>query len=142
MSSVPDSVLFVDAVPFRKSLALLFKAHQLESKMFDSAGSFRQRGRGGGSGCIVLDVHMPGLSGLDLQAWLAKLGCTMPIIFLTGRGGSPMSVQATQLGAVDYLTRQWMRWCCSASARRPWRRISAAMSRAPRSTPCARGCER
>ncbi len=73
--------------------------------MFDSATSFLQCGLANRTGCIVLDVHMPGLSGLDLQEALAKVECTMPIIFLTGRGDIPMSVQAMKKGAADFLTK-------------------------------------
>ena len=94
-----------DDESFRTSLARLLKAHGFETELFDSAASFMKCGLAHREGCIILDVHMPGLSGLDLQQELAQAKCLMPIIFLTGRGNIPTSVQAMKQGAADFLTK-------------------------------------
>lgn len=94
-----------DDASFRKSLLRLLKAHGLAAQAYDSAPDFLKSGLAAHAGCIVLDVRMPGLSGLDLQAELARAECAMPVIFLTGHGDIPMSVQAMKKGAVDFLTK-------------------------------------
>jgi len=75
------------------------------SETFVSAEEFLARERYEGVGCIVLDVRMPGLTGMDLQDELNKVGYSMPIIFITGHGDIPMSVQAMKKGAADFLTK-------------------------------------
>ena len=72
---------------------------------FPSAEEFLRREHFDGVGCILLDVKMPGLSGIDLQEELSKADYHMPIIFITGHGNIPMSVQAMKKGAVDFLTK-------------------------------------
>jgi FixJ family two-component response regulator len=75
------------------------------SETFESAEAFLARERYEGAGCIVLDVRMPGLTGMNLQDELNKVDYRMPIIFITGHGNIPMSVQAMKKGAVDFLTK-------------------------------------
>ena len=94
-----------DDASFRKSLLRLLKAHGLAAQAYDSALDFLKSGLAARTGCIVLDVRMPGLSGLDLQEELAKAECAMPVVFLTGHGDIPMSVQAMKKGALDFLTK-------------------------------------
>lgn len=94
-----------DDASFRKSLLRLLKAHGLAAQAYDSAPDFLKSGLAGRVGCIVLDVRMPGLSGLDLQEELAQAECAMPVIFLTGHGDIPTSVQAMKKGALDFLTK-------------------------------------
>ncbi len=94
-----------DDASFRKSLARLLKAHGYESQAYDSASGFLESGLAHRAGCIVLDIRMPGLSGLDLQEKLTESECTMPVIFLTGHGDIPMSVRAMKKGATDFLTK-------------------------------------
>lgn len=101
----PKIYIVDDEASFRKSLARLLKAHRLETEMFENASQFLNAGLSGRSGCIVLDVHMPGLNGLEMQEALSHAGCTMPIIFLTGRGSIPLSVRAMKAGAADFLTK-------------------------------------
>jgi FixJ family two-component response regulator len=72
---------------------------------FESAREFLSSRRPNVPSCLVLDVRMPGLSGLDLQLELAKVGVQMPIIFVTGHGDIPMSVQAMKAGAVEFLVK-------------------------------------
>lgn len=106
MKPSPERIFVVDDdASFRKSLSRLFRTHGFEIETFDSAENFLKIDLANRSGCIVLDVQMPGLSGLDVQEALAKAECTMPIIFLSGRGDIPMSVRAMKTGAVDFLTK-------------------------------------
>jgi len=72
---------------------------------FSSAEEFLGREHFNGTGCIILDVQMPGLSGMDLQVELSKAEYSMPIIFITGHGDIPMSVEAMKKGAVNFLTK-------------------------------------
>lgn len=103
----PDPTVFVvdDDTAVRKALARLMRSVGLNVEMFASAQEFLRRERVEGPGCLVLDVRMPGLSGLDLQEALAAAGISIPIIFITGYGDIPMSVQAMKAGAVDFLPK-------------------------------------
>jgi FixJ family two-component response regulator len=83
----------------------LLQAAGYEVRGYASAGEFLLAGPGDTPGCVVLDVRMPGPSGLDLQAALAGQADALPLIFLTGHGDIPMSVQAMKAGAVDFLTK-------------------------------------
>lgn len=106
MNSTSARVFVVDDdAAVRKSLARLLAAHGLHAEAFDSAAAFLKSGLADRAGCIVLDVRMAGLSGLDLQAELARAECALPIIFLTGHGDIPMSVKAMKGGAADFLTK-------------------------------------
>jgi FixJ family two-component response regulator len=104
-SSVPVVFVIDDDPSVCKSLSRLFKSYGLQAEVFDSASGFLASGLANGFGCLVLDIHMPGLCGLELQEALAKADCMMPIIFLTGHGDIPMSVRAMKGGAVDFLTK-------------------------------------
>ncbi len=83
----------------------LLRASGYEVRGYASAGEFLLAGAGDAPGCILLDVRMPGPSGLDLQSALCKRSDGLPIIFLTGHGDIPMSVRAMKAGAVDFLTK-------------------------------------
>lgn len=89
---------------FRAALALLLRTLGHEVREYSSARAFLDVAPTG-PGCILLDVYMPGLSGLGLQALLASRGCTLPIIFITGHGDIPMGVHAMRSGAEDFLTK-------------------------------------
>lgn len=89
----------------RKAVTRLLKAAGYEARSYASAGEFLLADPRPGPGCIVLDVRMPGPSGLELQAALSKRRDPWPLIFLTGHGDIPMSVQAMKAGAVDFLTK-------------------------------------
>ncbi len=90
---------------FRTSISRLLKVRGFRVEAFASADAFISSGVSDRAGCILLDVHMPGLDGLALQQRLARTRCTMPIIFLTGRGDIPTSVRAIKSGAEDFLTK-------------------------------------
>ena len=94
-----------DDASVRKALARSIQAAGLHVKTFASARQFLDQGPPEGPGCLVLDVRMPGLSGLDLQAELNSRNIQTPIIFITGHGDIPVSVKAMKGGAVDFLTK-------------------------------------
>ncbi len=101
------SMVFVvdDDESVRKALKRLIKSVGLNVETFATAQEFLSRERYEGPSCLVLDVRMPGLSGLDLQQELTKADLTLPIIFITGHGNVPMSVRAMKAGAVDFLEK-------------------------------------
>ena len=88
-----------------KSLSRLLRSARLDVATFSSPREFLERHDRCAPGCLVLDVAMPGLNGLELQEALAAKGSELPIIFLTGHGDIPMSVQAMKRGALDFLTK-------------------------------------
>jgi FixJ family two-component response regulator len=102
-----DSIVFVvdDNPSFRRSAERLIRLAGFEVQGFSSAREFLAAKRPDMPSCLVLDVRMSGLSGLDLQQELAKAGIAIPIIFVTGHGDIPMSVQAMKAGAVEFLTK-------------------------------------
>jgi FixJ family two-component response regulator len=102
-----DPVVLVidDDVAIRESLASLFQSVGLRVKVFGSAPEFLQSSLPNAPSCLVLDIRLPGISGLDFQLDLANAGVHIPIIFMTGHGDIPMSVQAMKAGAVDFLTK-------------------------------------
>ncbi len=102
-----DAVIFVvdDDAAMRRSLAYLFDSAGWRVELFDSAHDFLDRYGGHVPGCLVLDVRMPLMSGLELQQTLKDHGVRLPIIFLTGHGDLAMAVQAMKTGACDFLEK-------------------------------------
>jgi FixJ family two-component response regulator len=102
-----DAVVFVvdDDAPLRESLKNLMRSVGLRVEAFASAQEFLRSTRPEVPSCLVLDVRLPGLSGLDLQRQMAEGDRDMPIIFITGHGDIPMTVQAMKAGAVEFLTK-------------------------------------
>jgi FixJ family two-component response regulator len=99
-------VLVVDDDPsMLRSLGRLIKSAGFAVESFASAHEFLERCRPDIPGCLVLDIHMPGVSGLDLQEELAAAGVDLPVIFLTGYGNVPASVRAMKAGAFDFLEK-------------------------------------
>jgi two-component system, LuxR family, response regulator FixJ len=94
-----------DDAAVRHSLALLIRSMSLEVELFDSAAAFLDRCDASCSGCVILDIRMPGMSGLELQQALTDRGFGLPIIFITGHGSVQMAVQAMRRGAVDFLQK-------------------------------------
>jgi len=107
MADANPTVFVVDDDPsIRESLGLLLSSAGYGVKTFSSAKEFLKSERStSGPACLVLDVKMPGISGLDLQAELASRNYAIPVIFITGHGDIPMSVQAMKKGAVDFLSK-------------------------------------
>ena len=100
-------VVFVvdDDVSVRESLELLIRCEGWHPETFASADEFLARPRAMAPSCLVLDVSLPGLNGLDLQKRIAGHQFEMPIIFITGHGDVPMTVQAMKAGAIEFLTK-------------------------------------
>jgi FixJ family two-component response regulator len=103
----PAPVVFIvdDDQDVRESLRRLLSSVGLAVEVFATAQAFLTARRPDAPGCLVLDVRLPGLSGLDLQRELAAVDASLPIIFLTGYGDIPMSVRAMKAGAVEFLTK-------------------------------------
>ncbi|MCQ1571418.1 response regulator transcription factor [Neorhizobium galegae] len=94
-----------DDESMREALTDLLQSMQISSRAFATTQAFLESYRRDQPGCILLDVRLPGVSGLDFQGHLERLGNHMPIIFMTGFGDIPMSVRAMKAGAVDFLTK-------------------------------------
>ena len=105
--SETDGVVFVvdDDASLRESLKNLLRSVGLRVEAFASAQEFLRSNRPDVPGCLVLDVRLPGFSGLDLQKRMAEADVEIPIIFITGHGDIPMTVQAMKAGAVEFLTK-------------------------------------
>src|ERR1022692_3679273 len=102
-----DPIVFIvdDDLSVRRSTERLIQSAGLKVQTFTSAKEFLKNARFEGPACLVLDVRMPGLSGMDLQRELTQAGILVPIIFITGHGDIPMSVRAMKAGAVEFLTK-------------------------------------
>ena len=106
MNKTEATVFIVeDDAPMRESLKNLIRSVGLRVEPFASAQEFLQGQRRDVPSCLVLDVRLPGLSGLDLQKRTTEAGLEIPIIFITGHGDIPMSVRAMKAGAVEFLTK-------------------------------------
>jgi FixJ family two-component response regulator len=106
MSEEGPVVFVIDDDPsIRDALAGLLRSVRLEVRVFGSTQEFVQSERPDAPGCLVLDVRLPGRSGLDFQRDLAESGIHLPIVFITGHGEIPMSVRAIKAGAIEFLTK-------------------------------------
>lgn len=94
-----------DDASLREALDSLFRSTGLTTRLYDSTSAFMDAEIPDEAGCIVLDVRLPGMSGLDFQEKLAELGVQLPVILMTGHGDIPMSVRAMKAGAVDFLPK-------------------------------------
>ena len=107
MTPAAASIVFVvdDDAGMRASIAGLLKSARLRSECFGAAEEFLRSNRPDVPSCLVLDVSLPGINGLDFQHKLADAGIQIPIIFITGHGDIPMTVKAMKSGAVEFLTK-------------------------------------
>lgn len=101
----PLIAIIDDDASFRRSTARLVRAAGHKVQIFGAAVDFMNSQQRSATSCIILDVRMPGLGGLELQKELARAGGQIPIIFVTGHGDIPMSVQAMKAGAIEFLTK-------------------------------------
>jgi FixJ family two-component response regulator len=103
----PDPIVWVvdDDVSLREALGSLIRSAGLRVETFASAQEFLARSQVDTPNCLVLDVQLPALSGLDLQKRMAEVNLEIPIVFITGHGNIPMSVRAMKAGAVEFLTK-------------------------------------
>src|ERR1700748_696662 len=106
MPDIKSTVLVIDDDPdLRASVGRLLESVGLAAQLFGSISDFLRSDPPDGPTCLVLDVRLPGQSGLDLQRELAAANRELPIIFITGHGDIPMSVQAMKGGAIEFLTK-------------------------------------
>lgn len=101
----PKVFVVDDDQAVRDSLGLLLRSMGQKARLFDSAQAFLDDYDPNMAGCIVLDIRMPGMSGMELQQKLKTMHCTVPIIFVTGHGDVPMAVEAMHHGAFDFIQK-------------------------------------
>jgi FixJ family two-component response regulator len=106
-SDTPTVFIIDDDDRMRAAMQRLLKSIGLNTKSFAAPQEFLQHKLPDGPSCLVLDVRLPGMSGLDVQHKLNEKGVRVPIIFVTGHGDIPMTVKAIKSGAVDFLTKPW-----------------------------------
>jgi FixJ family two-component response regulator len=106
--SAPTVFVIDDDVEVRQSIQSLLKAAGLHSESFGTAEEFLVNKVPDGPSCLVLDVSLPGVDGLELQRKLADVGVPIPIIFITGHGDIPMTVRAIKSGAIEFLTKPFV----------------------------------
>jgi two-component system response regulator FixJ len=106
-ASDPRQLVYVidDDEAVRDSMSMLLDSVDLPYRCYASADSFFSQHDGSQRGCLVLDIRMPGMTGLELQQKLAEAGSNLPIIFITGHGDVPMAVEAMRQGALDFLRK-------------------------------------
>ena len=105
--TTPNSIVYIvdDDQAIRHAMGLLLKSVGLQHQVFASADEFLETHTGNNDGCLVLDIRMPGLSGLELQQKLTEMDSSLPIIFISGHGDIPMAVDAMQKGAFDFIQK-------------------------------------
>src|SRR6195256_1443714 len=107
-ADAPRVFVIDDDAAMRAAIQGLLKSAGLRSETFGAAGEVLRSKRPDGPSCLVLDVSLPGISGLDFQHQLADAGIQIPIIFITGHGDIPMTVRAMKSGAVEFLTKPFL----------------------------------
>src|SRR5258706_10861117 len=105
VNSQPLILIVDDDNGILKALSDLLRSVGMESRSFASTNDLLKERLPDRPGCLILDVRLPGASGFDLQAHLARIGNPIPIVFVTGHGDIPMSVRAMKAGAVDFLAK-------------------------------------
>jgi len=101
----PVVFLVDDDASVRKSLQRLLGSHGYRTEEYGAASEFIEAVRDEGASCVVLDLFLPGVGGLELQRWLADLPYLIPVVFVTGYGNVPVTVEAMKQGATDFLTK-------------------------------------
>ncbi len=105
MGETPVVHIIDDDASLRGALDSLFRSTGQATRLYESVSAFLDTELPDAPGCLVLDVRMPGMSGLDFQQKLEELGVRLPVVFMTGHGDIPMSVRAMKAGAVDFLAK-------------------------------------
>src|SRR3984893_18465797 len=106
MTEAPPIVFVVDDdPPVRRAIKRLIGSAGLQVELFGSAQEFLESRRADAPSCLVLDIKLPGINGLDFQRQLAEAGIRIPIVFISGHGDIPMTVRAMKAGAVEFLTK-------------------------------------
>src|SRR5262245_31220110 len=101
-TETPIVCIIDDDASVRDALTDLLESVRIEVQCFEATTAFLEGAGVDGAGCLLLDVRLPGLSGLDFQVALGKMGAQIPIVFMTGHGDVPMSVRAMKAGAIDF----------------------------------------
>lgn len=127
-SVTPIVFIVDDDISVRESLELLIRSQAWQAETFESAKEFLARPRVLVPSCLVLDVSLPGLNGLELQKRVAVERTDMPIIFITGHGNVPMSVEAMKAGAVEFLTKPFSKDVLLSAIRQALDRSRTALS--------------
>lgn len=127
-TALPIVFVVDDDISVRESLELLIRSEGWRVETFGSAGEFLDRPRALVPSCLVLDVSLPGLNGLELQKRIVVERSDMPIIFITGHGDVPMTVQAMKAGAVEFLTKPFRDDALLSSIRQALERSRIALS--------------
>jgi FixJ family two-component response regulator len=127
-SPVPTVFVVDDDVSVRESLGLLIQSEGWEPVLFSSARAFLDHPRSSAPSCLLLDVTMPDLNGLELQKSVAGDQLLMPIIFITGFGSVPMSVEAMKTGAFEFLTKPFSEEVVATAVRRAIDQSTKALS--------------
>jgi FixJ family two-component response regulator len=127
-SVTPIVFIVDDDISVRESLELLIQSEGWQPETFESAQEFLDRPRALVPSCLVLDVSLPGLNGLELQKRVAAERTDMPIIFITGHGSVPMTVQAMKAGAVEFLTKPFKDEVLLSAVRSALERSRAALT--------------
>jgi FixJ family two-component response regulator len=109
MAAAVNATVYVidDDISIRESIQGLLRSAGLRAECFETAESFLRIGPAGGPSCLILDVSLPGINGIEFQQQLRNAGHCIPIIFITGHGDIPTSVKAMKLGALDFLTKPY-----------------------------------
>jgi FixJ family two-component response regulator len=105
MSETPVIHIVDDDESMREVLASLFRSVALSARAYPSVDAFLKASRPDAPGCLILDVRLPGISGLDFQAQLGNVGIELPVVLMTGYGDVPMSVRGMKAGAIDFLIK-------------------------------------
>jgi FixJ family two-component response regulator len=105
VSDTPVILVVDDDGAVREALSSLLRSVGLQVELFGSTAELLQADRTQDASCLVLDIRLPGVSGLDFQAQLAKAGIHVPVVLMTGHGDIPMTVRAMKAGAIDFLTK-------------------------------------
>ncbi|HEY8085537.1 MAG TPA: response regulator [Methylophilaceae bacterium] len=131
-----------DDAAVRDALTLMIKQEGIAVKAYPSAKAFLSVCQPDSSGCVIIDVKMPGMDGTQLQTALIERGVQLPIIFLTGHGDIPMSVRAIKAGAVDFLTKPITREKLLASVRQALQENERILARSKGIQECKSSLER
>jgi FixJ family two-component response regulator len=126
--AAPTVLVVDDDVSVRESLELLLRHQGWQSETFSSADEFLKRAQVFAPSCLVLDVSLPGISGLELQRRIAIERADMPIIFITGHGDIPMTVEAMRAGAIEFLTKPFTNEALVSAIRQAIERSRAALT--------------
>lgn len=129
LQATPLVFIVDDDISVRESLELLIQTEGWQTQTFASAEEFLARPRAGVPSCLVLDVNLPDLNGLELQRRIAGDRIHMPIIFVTGFGDIPMTVQAMKAGAIEFLTKPFRDEVILSAIRNAIQRSRAALGR-------------